>query len=205
MIIPVMAVFGLLLPAALGGHLSRLAGVRLRRLPVLISAFAAQFLVISVLEGPDLLLKTVHIATYALGAWVLWANRRVPGLPLIGLGTLTNGITIAANGGTLPASPAALTAAGMASQTGFVNSGTLAHPHLAVLGDIFAVPAAWPLSNVFSIGDILIVTGATYAALGICGTSWTPPWTVPVLHQSTTGRDHNHSRRHAHSPRKARS
>jgi hypothetical protein len=50
----------------------------------------------------------------------------------------------------------------------FENSSALSDPRLGFLGDIFAVPASWPLSNVFSIGDVLIVIGGTYFAHQCC-------------------------------------
>lgn len=176
MIIPLAATLLVLAPALFGGRLSRLGGIRLRLVPVLLVAFAAQLLVISFLDGPQRLLQAVHIATYGVGFVVLWVNRSVPGLPVLGAGALANGLAITVNGGTLPASPEALAAAGLSSEAGFVNSGVLDQPHLAFLGDVFAIPAAWPLSNVFSIGDILIVLGAAYASFRICGTRWTTPW-----------------------------
>jgi hypothetical protein len=50
----------------------------------------------------------------------------------------------------------------------FENSRALSSPRLAFLGDVFYVPASWPLSNVFSIGDVLIVVGSTYLAHRWC-------------------------------------
>ena len=50
----------------------------------------------------------------------------------------------------------------------FENSRALSSPRLAILGDVFYVPASWPLSNVFSIGDVLIVVGSTYLAHRWC-------------------------------------
>ena len=38
--------------------------------------------------------------------------------------------------------------------------------HLAFLGDIMAVPEGWPLANVFSIGDVVLVIGAGRVLLG---------------------------------------
>jgi hypothetical protein len=176
MIIPLAAALLVLAPALFGGRLSRLGAVRLRLVPLLLAAFVAQVLVISVLDGPETVLQAVHIATYGIGAVVLLANRSVPGLPVLGLGALANGVAISVNGGTLPASASALEAAGLTADAGFVNSGVLETPHLAFLGDVFAIPAAWPLSNVFSVGDVLIVAGAAYASFRICGTRWTTPW-----------------------------
>ncbi len=57
---------------------------------------------------------------------------------------------------------------------GFRNSAAVAHPRLAFLGDVFAVPASWPLSNVFSVGDLLIAVGLAWGLLRICGSRLVP-------------------------------
>jgi hypothetical protein len=41
---------------------------------------------------------------------------------------------------------------------------------------VFAIPAGWPLANVFSIGDLLIVLGAAWGAHRICGSALVPAW-----------------------------
>jgi hypothetical protein len=177
MIIPVAALAVLVLPVLLGGHPARLAGVSLRHLPAILVALAVQILIVELFTGPDILLKSVHIATYVLALWFMTANRRIPGVSFIGLGALLNGVTIILNGGTLPARPGALRAAGInTNPERFVNSGTVPHPHLAWLGDVFAIPAPLPLANVFSIGDILIILGTAIASWRILGTRWTNPW-----------------------------
>jgi hypothetical protein len=176
-IIPVAALAVLLLPILLGGRPSRLASVRLRHVGAIAAALVVQILIVELFTGPEALLQAAHTATYLVALWFMIANRQVPGLWLIGLGAISNGLTISLNGGTLPARPGALQAAGIALHPDrFVNSGVLAHPHLAWLGDIFAVPAPLPLANVFSIGDILIITGTAIAAWRITGTRWTSPW-----------------------------
>jgi Family of unknown function (DUF5317) len=53
----------------------------------------------------------------------------------------------------------------------------LAEPRLAFLGDMFHLPASWPLSNVFSIGDILIALGIAWALHRICQSRLAPSWT----------------------------
>jgi hypothetical protein len=193
MIIPVAALTVLLLPILLGGRPQRLAGVTLHHLPAILAALAVQVVIVELLTGPEILLKGVHIATYVLALWFMIVNRRIPGVPFIGLGALLNGVTITLNGGTLPARLGALRAAGIETDTErFVNSGTVAHPHLAWLGDIFAVPAPLPLANVFSIGDILIILGTAIAAWRIIGTRWTTPWNPELAqhHPSETVRSH---------------
>jgi hypothetical protein len=70
----------------------------------------------------------------------------------------------------MPADPDALEAAGVHQQAGdFANSTAVAHPHLSFLGDVFAVPASWPVSNVFSVGDVILVVAALLALHCLCG------------------------------------
>ena len=64
----------------------------------------------------------------------------------------------------MPADPQALAAAGAHQQAGdFLDSTAVENPHLAFLGDVFAVPASWPVSNVFSVGDAVLVAAALLA------------------------------------------
>jgi hypothetical protein len=144
-----------------GGSLSRVVAVPFRGVGWLLSALLLQVLVISVLTTlPHTVAVGGHMASYAMLAWVLWLNRRLPGVPVIALGAAANGITIAVNGGTLPASRAALRAAGIHLHAGFDNSGLVAHPHLAWLGDVMVTPSWLPLRNMLSVGDLLLLVGA---------------------------------------------
>lgn len=145
-----------------GGRLGRLAALRFRRPGLLLTALAAQVVVMQVPGVDETGAAVVHVATYGLAAAFVLANTHVAGLWLLGLGAACNGVVIALNGGTLPASAAAMRTAGLQVQDGFVNSGQLDDPVLSWLGDVFAVPAAWPLANVFSIGDVLIIAGAAW-------------------------------------------
>jgi hypothetical protein len=77
----------------------------------------------------------------------------------------------------MPASPAALVAAGLpVDEPGFQNSTAVDDPRLAFLGDVFAIPASWPLSNVFSVGDVLIGVGLAWGVHRICGSRLVPRW-----------------------------
>jgi hypothetical protein len=183
-IIPIAGLLALLSPVLAGGRLARYAEVRLRYAWIVVGALVAQVVILEVVaDSQPGVLSAVHLATYAAaGVWV-WLNRQVPGLWIVALGAASNGVTIALNGGTLPASARALDGAGLTlDPDAFVNSGVLAHPHLPWLGDVFWIPAGWPLANVFSIGDLLIVLGAGWGAHRICGSrlvparlAWTPP------------------------------
>jgi hypothetical protein len=175
-VISVAALVAALFPLLFGGKLSRLAAVTFRHVTWIVAALLVQIVIIEILPGPRVLLQMAHIATYVIAAWFVVANRRIPGLWLIGTGAGLNGLAIALNGGTLPARPGALRAAGIRfADDQFVNSGVLTHPRLAFLGDVFAIPSGLPLANVFSVGDVLIVLGAGWTAWALLGARWTRP------------------------------
>jgi len=188
MIIPVLGLIALLSPLLTGGRLRRWGDVRLRQAYVLPIALVAQVVIIEVIPSANhAALSAVHIATYVAAGWFVWVNRDVPGLWIIALGAASNGITIALNGGTLPASRSALNAADIHPKDGkFLNSGVLEHPHLGFLGDVFAIPDGFPLANVFSVGDALIVIGVFWAAQRICGSRLAPTWR-PATDRVPTG------------------
>lgn len=141
-----------------GGKLSRLGAIELRRQTLLLGALAIQIVIISVI--PDRFLgihPPAHLVSYVLAAGFFWANRSVTGLWVVGLGGGANFLVIAANGGVMPAIEHAT--APRAAAGAFINSAPAADANLWFLGDVFAVPPSWPLANVFSIGDVLIVVG----------------------------------------------
>lgn len=145
-----------------GGRLGHLADLRLRHRWTLAAAFGLQLTIVYVIpDWPRALLESGHMVSYGFAAWFLWANRRVPGLMIIALGGISNFVAIAANGGVMPASRSALAMAGLEDEPGqFASSVSVGHAKLQFLGDIFAVPASWPVHNVFSVGDVCIVVGA---------------------------------------------
>ncbi|MCB2412309.1 DUF5317 domain-containing protein [Demequina sp. TTPB684] len=142
------------------------AGLLLRRWrwPLLIWAALALQLVALEVPMPHTLASVLHILTYAVAVTFLWFNRSAPGVWWVGSGAALNGIVIALNGGTLPASRSASEAAGIDTDGAFANSAVLDSPVLPWLGDVFAWPAPLPLANTFSVGDVLIVLGAWIAA-----------------------------------------
>jgi hypothetical protein len=160
-----------------GGRLGALVELRLRHVWAIYAALGLAVLAIGLPGLPDGLRSLGLVAAYPVGAVFLAANRRVPGMLLTGLGAALNLLAIAANGGVMPASPAAVARAGLADDPGFQNSAVLADPRLAFLGDVFAVPASWPLSNVFSVGDVLIAAGLAWGLHRVCGSRLVPRWT----------------------------
>ena len=143
----------------LRGRLARLTSLRIRRFYLVWLALANEVVVISVLpDHRHLLFAAANFLSYVLAAVFVWSNRRIPGVLLIAAGGGLNAAAIVANGGTMPASASALAASGWRPQPGhFANSAVVAHPKLALLGDIFATPRWLPGHDVFSIGDVVIV------------------------------------------------
>ncbi|MDT4987028.1 MAG: hypothetical protein QOI74_1122 [Micromonosporaceae bacterium] len=165
-----LAVAMLLLVAATGAPLARLANLRLRHGWLLWAALLDQIVVVSVLpDSHPTALALAHIASYLAAGACLVVNRRLPGIWFIGGGGGLNGLVIALNGGTLPATGTAVLASGQGARPEhFNNSAVLAHPRLPLLGDIFATPAWLPGHNVFSVGDIAIWTGLAWLLWRTC-------------------------------------
>ncbi len=163
---------------ARGGSLRNLPSADLRVFWIPLLALGLQLAVfeptgpLPFLRGREL---AVHVASYGLLGAFLWANRRLPGMWLVGLGFACNAAAIVANGGLMPASEEALRAAGrwdLLEQAGMVynNSGVIGPgTRLWFLGDVFAVPAGLPLANVFSLGDVLLALGALVLVPALMG------------------------------------
>lgn len=110
---------------------------------------------------------SLHIASYILLIVFIILNKKNYGIIAIGTGMLLNLLVISVNGGHMPVSIVKLENTSMArhalditNNASFNNATNLSgHTRLAFLGDIFKLPSFLPLSNVFSIGDILIALG----------------------------------------------
>ena len=93
----------------LGGRPSRLLALPLRwpLLPIL--AFAAQAVIVYFPEARHTGWGSVHVYILLLSYLALlvmvWMNRRLPGMALLGLGLLLNLVVILANGGYMPIAP----------------------------------------------------------------------------------------------------
>ncbi len=178
MIIPVsFALAALTVPLATG-RLSLLATLRLRWLPLAYLAVVVQMMLLEVAPAdfPGAVARAIHLFSYALGALVVLRNARVPGVPILALGGALNLAAIVANGGVMPAAPAAMRVAGLQDGPGFENSAVVEDARLLPLGDVFAIPEALPFSNVFSIGDLVLVLGAFVLMHEVCHSSWARRW-----------------------------
>lgn len=147
-----------------------LADIRFRASWLVALALGLQILLIEVVpsSSPAALSVGLHLASYVAGLAFVWRNRRWVGLVVLGVGGAMNLAVIALNDGVMPASPAAVDAAGLDHDDSFQNSAPVDDAVLAPLGDVFAVPSPLPLANVFSVGDVLIVFGAGVLVVAAC-------------------------------------
>jgi hypothetical protein len=164
----------LLLAVAAGADLRALADVRLRATWLIVVAFALQLLVFAVPGTTNLLsgvADEVHIVSYGLLLLFAAANLSRPGFTLATMGLALNTIVIVANHGRMPVLLSVWETTGKASsditRSGQYNNNVLAtaQTHLGFLGDVFPLPA---LSNAFSVGDVLLLLGATFFVYRHC-------------------------------------
>ena len=170
------------LTAAFGGDLAAMASLRWRGIGFVACAIAVQVLLsLPWFTVPRALGETVNIASYAAAAVFFWLNRQVRGLLVVGLGAAANLLAIAANSGVMPTSQWAITTAGLVNDSdAFQNSRAFGESRLLFLGDVFAIPSGWPLANVFSIGDVILLVGAFVVMRAACGTRSSQPIAATV-------------------------
>ncbi len=152
-----------------GGRLAGLAELRLRHAWLVLVAVALQALGVFDVVGSSPLWGVqvgalLGVAATLVVLAVLWANRRLPGVWLVGLGLLANLAVMVANGGWMPVTPEALVSLGwpvMAAGTKLFRAENIVLPRAATrlwwLSDVFAV--RFPILCVFSIGDVFVALG----------------------------------------------
>jgi len=165
-------VAGLVVGLLLGGSLANLGRLTIRWWPLALAGLGVQLVLFSALgdQFAGDLGPTIYLASTLAVLVVVLRNLRMPGLALVALGAISNVVAIVANGGSMPADPAAIASLGDRAGAGYSNSVVVTDPILWPLTDIFAMPAWLPLANVFSVGDVLIGVGIAVAiAAGMRG------------------------------------
>jgi len=113
----------------------------------------------------------ILVLSYLILIFVAWSNRSLPGMNLILVGIALNFLVIVANGGFMPVAPQTLIRGGHTHLVAALESGArvsrskdvLLWPEqtkLWFLSDIFVIPERYPLAGSFSLGDVLIASGA---------------------------------------------
>jgi hypothetical protein len=170
MLLVVIAIACIVSVPLAGGRLGRLAELEVRATWAVLISAAIQVVITSAVRGGDYALHvSLHVTSYALVVWFVFTNRRLMGMPFVALGAGLNVLAISLNGGVMPAASAALRIAGIDTSAGFANSAAVEHPRLLFLGDVIPIPGPWPIGNVLSVGDLLIVTGVLILLHGTCG------------------------------------
>lgn len=174
-------VAGVVAGYAMGGRLRNVDQLRIRLPWLAIAALGLQFIAFSPLRDSlgDSGVIAVHFASYGLLVWFVILNRQRVGIVVAGSGLLMNLLAIALNGGYMPASRHALEVAGAEFTGATANNSSVIHAgtRLWFLGDVFAIPDGTILSNVFSVGDVLIIVGV---AILIASAMRSAPTEVPA-------------------------
>jgi hypothetical protein len=156
--IPIGLIIGLLL----GGRVGRLAEIRFRWAWLVVGALLVQVVLFSgpvASAVPESLGIALYVASSGMALVGVLANWRIPGVAVVALGAFCNLAAIVANGGYMPTTAEALSAAGGQMTEAYSNSAFVAAPALAPLTDVFAMPTWIPAANVFSLGDVIIGVG----------------------------------------------
>jgi hypothetical protein len=175
MLLPVPALLALAVALLRGGSLRHLAALPFRGGTFIFTSLAIQLLIyLPVLRTSPLVLHwggLIYIVTVCLALAGVLRNWSL-GTPvrLATLGLALNALVITANGGYMPVNVAALHAVHRDARAHEVASGQLysntrpAGPstRLRVLSDIIPIASPGGLSNVFSIGDLLIAAGGAW-------------------------------------------
>ena len=159
---------------AAGGRASDLTHIQLRWGWLAPLAFLMQAYLIffpaeragDLLSARSLLLVASHVLLFV----VIWQNRQLTGIKIIGLGLSLNFLVMIVNGGFMPIAPETLAQIGYdgnASQleTGYIVGRTknvVAEPgeaSLWFLSDVMVITRPFPIPTALSLGDLLIVLG----------------------------------------------
>lgn len=113
----------------------------------------------------------ILVVSQGLLLWFGWRNRHQPGLSILTLGALANGLVMVLNGGLMPIRPDAVRAIYPAAPPGSWQVGqrlgygkdivlNVDQTRLWWLSDYFVVSEWSPVLFAFSLGDVLIAIGA---------------------------------------------
>jgi len=154
-------IVGLVLGVALGGRWQALSAIQFRWAPLILFGFLVQIVLFSdpVAERIGAAGPVLYVVSTLMVGVAIVRNGRIPGMPLVVLGAISNMAAILANGGFMPAAPAALASLGKTAPTIYSNSTVVARPALELLTDQYALPRWLPFANVFSLGDVLLGVG----------------------------------------------
>jgi hypothetical protein len=176
----VLAVLAIGLVASLltGGRLAYARDWQMTRSWVALGAFAVQTALFTQwgmnLVGEELA-PMIYVVTLGGLVAFLVANRRVLGVPILLAGLMLNVVVISANSGRMPASVAALEAAGRVEEANLLRLRGVAancvlmsdNTRLNALGDNVVVHLVGPVGSAYSVGDLVALGGEAVLAFGV--------------------------------------
>lgn len=170
MFMPSVVALSIIIGLLRGGSLRHFGQLQLRWIPLVGASFGLQLLIFTPLRATPLIaVATTQLYVLSMLMLIMWVavNWHIPGMVFMAAGLLLNTIAIVANGGYMPVLPASAAYAGKienyATEGLAVANNSLAtdaQVRVWLLTDILALPRWFPLANVFSIGDVLILVGA---------------------------------------------
>ena len=150
---------GIVVALLRGGKIDRLGDLGIKGLPLVWVALLLRTM-IGVLGSRGFNLPWFQVIAYLLFFYVLALNLAWPGLKLFSLGSLLNFLVIAANGGAMPVSPQAIAFARLSGDPSGKHTLLTEASRLWFLADIIPLrPPYFPVAQIISVGDILIVAG----------------------------------------------
>ena len=154
-------ILGIVVGLCLGGRVGALGAIQFRWAPLIVIGLIIQVILFTdaVAARVGDVGPAIYVGSTLLVGFAVLRNLNLPGVPLIVLGAAANMLAILANGGFMPATPAALAALGKSAPTIYSNSAVPPDPALAPLIDRFALPTWLPFANIFSVGDMLLGIG----------------------------------------------
>lgn len=164
-------ILGIITGYIAGGRLRWLIHRPLHWNGLAISAFLIQIVIYSGMSFIELVPETIiiilHVISYLILLLFVFLNRKVIGIPIIGIGILLNSLAIFSNGGYMPTPLQSVKNTSMEKCAEAIGQSNAINNSIAMTGDtmlpwlcdIFHLPPWLPLSNVFSIGDIFIAVG----------------------------------------------
>ena len=166
----VAVVLGIVAGLLAGGRLSNLLSAQLRFGALIVGGLllrvATQWLIDQGVEIVDQLRVLLFGASFGMLVVALWLNRSQPGLSLAMVGIGANGIAVVVNGGYMPVWMPAVEMAGLTAADLSPTFHVLLPDELNLefllaagpLGDVIPITIPF-LSNVISLGDVMLATG----------------------------------------------
>ena len=137
---------------------------------------------------PNCWVSVMLVLSQSMLIFFVWANRKIEGFWLLGIGLLSNFIAIVLNGGWMPIMPKVLarmfpdgvsSSLELGKRVGFGKDVLLLkeQTNLWFLGDIFTLPGWIGYPVAFSLGDIVLSIGAFWLLFSL-GRPQKTPWEV---------------------------